>query len=273
MGVLTSQSTRYTVGAAEPMRLAKPRVTLSTMATNRAVPALGTGMPARYPNTGQAQGNYVQTLMSWGSPTPIPSAEAFAEIEIVRRWALRSPTARQIIEKVDQSPTVINIVCFRRQGETVFSSDDPAPGQGTIFWDTESRFQTKQEAGAAPLHHFIAFLHEMGHAVQWMENPVFFNGNMLHGKTGENAIKDAAQKFFRAKALKLNPSANFKEQNQFADQYMRHGQNRMARPAWSVRVEMDNLIRHEWPICDEAGFPRRLGYTDLVMSYDSPFKV
>lgn len=34
--------------------------------------------------------------------------------------------------------------------------------------------------------------------------------------------------------------------------------------AWSVRLEMDNLNRHEWPICDEARLPRRLHYTDLM---------
>ena len=32
---------------------------------------------------------------------------------------------------------------------------------------------------------------------------------------------------------------------------------------YSVRIEADNIARHEWPICDELGIPRRLNYRDI----------
>ena len=32
---------------------------------------------------------------------------------------------------------------------------------------------------------------------------------------------------------------------------------------FGVRIKADNIARHEWPICDELGFPRRLDYRDL----------
>jgi hypothetical protein len=32
---------------------------------------------------------------------------------------------------------------------------------------------------------------------------------------------------------------------------------------WSVRIELDNMQRHEWPICDESGNPRRHSYRDF----------
>lgn len=148
----------------------------------------------------------------------------------------------------------------------MFSSDDPVAGQATIFWDVDMRFATQQQGGQAPLHHFIALLHELGHAVQWLENPVFFNGNMMHGTAGAVAIKNAATAFFRRKAQGQGIGA-YGAQTAFAQQYTGVVAAHVPR-AWAVRVEMDNLMRHEWPICDEAGFARRLGYTDLLFSYD-----
>ncbi len=32
---------------------------------------------------------------------------------------------------------------------------------------------------------------------------------------------------------------------------------------YSVRIEADNIARHEWPICDELGIPRRVNYRDI----------
>jgi hypothetical protein len=32
---------------------------------------------------------------------------------------------------------------------------------------------------------------------------------------------------------------------------------------YSVRIESDNMARHEWPICDELGLPRRRNYRDI----------
>ena len=32
---------------------------------------------------------------------------------------------------------------------------------------------------------------------------------------------------------------------------------------YGVRIEADNMAKHEWPICDELGIPRRLNYRDL----------
>jgi len=39
---------------------------------------------------------------------------------------------------------------------------------------------------------------------------------------------------------------------------------RVCKPEWGVRIETDNLIRHEWPICEEMGFAKR-NYTDLIV--------
>ena len=33
--------------------------------------------------------------------------------------------------------------------------------------------------------------------------------------------------------------------------------------AWGVVIEMDNMSRHEWPVCKELGLPRRVNYRDI----------
>jgi len=35
------------------------------------------------------------------------------------------------------------------------------------------------------------------------------------------------------------------------------------RPSWSVKIEMDNMSRHEWKICDEMRLPRRSDYSGI----------
>ena len=227
-------------------------------------------MTLRFPRLATAQTNYAATLAAWGNPTPINYAEAFAEVQIVRRWAMRSPTAQTIIKKIDTSGTIINVVIFDGNGETVFSSDDPpGQGQGTIFWDRQARFQTKQSGGTTEaLHHYIAFLHEMGHAVQWIECPGFFNGNMLHGTASRKTIADGARAFWRKKAEKQGIKG-YGSQNAFADTQMGGKAGLVVPVQWKVAIEMDNLRRHEWPICDEARYVRRALYGDLIMNHDS----
>ena len=40
---------------------------------------------------------------------------------------------------------------------------------------------------------------------------------------------------------------------------------RVTNPQWAVRIETDNLIRHEWPMCVEAGYPKR-NYSEIGIS-------
>lgn len=226
-------------------------------------------MTIRFPNPADVRLKYAETLAAWNHPTPLLSAEAFAQMEVVRRWSLRSPTAQRIIKYVEDAKVLINVVCFKNGGGTVFSANDPpGSGQGVIFWDVEARFATKQigkdgTETRGDFHHFIAFLHEMGHALQWIENPTFYEGNMLHGGEGAKKIADAAKAFWMKKAQKSGLTAH-RAKGVFANDRMQLDTGPTAKPNWAVRVEMDNLRRHEWPICDEARYPRRLGYTDLM---------
>lgn len=222
-------------------------------------------MALRFPNPQTVQVQYADVLDAWAYPLPvrpvsIPSAEAFAEIQIVKRWSMRSRTAQSIIRRIEESNRRINVVCFRNQGSTVFAAETPTPHEGTVFWDLEARFASRQPQELGEFHHHIAFLHELGHAIQWMETPGFYAGNMLHGSTGREVIATAANQHWMARAPQ---NLTYQQRRAWVEE--RAPRTQMQGAAWNVRLEMDNLMRHEWPICDEARYPRRMNYTDLVL--------
>lgn len=122
-------------------------------------------------------------------------AEEFAELQIIRRWSLRSRTARSILALIDASPQRIVIVAFRGEGTTVFGANEPVAGMGTVYWDVAARYAI---GGGTPgdFHHAVTILHELGHAKQWIEHPDFYAGNMLH-TTGAGQIRTQVQNLFR----------------------------------------------------------------------------
>lgn len=220
-------------------------------------------MTIRFLGLGEARAAYGPTILAWNAQV-IPAAEGFAELQRVRRWAMRSPTAQRILRTVEEARVRANVVCFNGSGQTVFGPDDQ--GMGSVFWDIGARFTTR--GGTAPFHQYVAFLHELGHFIQWHTNPSFYAGNMLHNSRG---IADAAKAFF-LRAAERGGAASYGQKNAYATARMQPSPAAQGK-AWSVRVEMDNLARHEWPMCDEARLPRRLEYTDLQVSDGSLLRV
>ena len=91
-----------------------------------------------------------------------------------------------------------------------------------MYFDFDARFQTKQSGSVqADMHHDIAFLHELGHAKQWIENPSFFNGNLNNTKKFAGDIQNAAKSFWQKK-LKINYGA--------AGKLLRHNALRLTSP-------------------------------------------
>lgn len=100
------------------------------------------------------------------------------------------------------------------------------------------------EGNLTELSNRIATLHELGHAKQWIENPNLFN-RKITGMRG--AIRDQAAKLAGPEAKHI-----LKESDQSP-----------LFTAWDPIVEMDNMSRHEWPICRELGIGYRKNYADL----------
>lgn len=193
----------------------------------------------------------------FGNPGIASRTETLAILHEVRAWAsTNSVTAQAILSVVTNAEQDVYLVGMKGGGYTCFCSDDPAPGKGVVYFNFDARFEIKQEGKAnAPLHNYIAFLHEMGHAKQWIETPEFFNGSLQNKPDFAKDIKTAAQNM----AMRTG-NCSFGD----AGRSLKLQNLRLTKPLWSVRIETDNLMRHEWPMCDESGHVRR-AYTDLVM--------
>jgi hypothetical protein len=248
-------------------------------------------MPLRFPRNVHATAAWHTALLSenFGNPTVCTYDEMFAIMQAVRRWSLRSPTAQKLFEYLDKSNPVIYVIGMKSGGYTCFDSDCPTVGAGTCYVDVEANF--KVASTGEDLHRYIAILHELGHAKQWVERPGWFT--MMGRNTAQVSFKDLQQALIdRAmpKAAPVVASGGFGDGppppptlslgpsratigNQVRN---RLGLQNFAQThaKWPFIIEQDNMARHEWPICDEARYPRRAGYADLAVSYGpSPFTV
>jgi hypothetical protein len=227
----------------------------------------------------------------FGNPAICQYDEAFAIIQQVRRWSLRSPTALAIFQALDNTDKVINVIGMRSGGYTCFDSDCPSIGQGTCYVDVEAKFNIKSTG--VELHNYIAILHEFGHAKQWIENSAWFN---IMGRKEGPVSRGDLQNAMASRMLKAGKSANsapspsasgpaskgppppppmgggkgpISMSKAKSDLSAKFGWKdyRPAHIGWPFMIEQDNMARHEWPICDEARYPRRMGYADLIVSY------
>jgi hypothetical protein len=197
-----------------------------------------------------------------------------------------------------------------------FKSSGPHDTASKLSLDKKEGLRT-QELPTAALHNHIGFLHELGHAKQFIENPMFMDGSVMNSPEFAGDIEAAARqrkdhwkkvhdpkyqtelvRLARARGIALpQPSTSSTAPKQpwsaapapaspitpvgvpappmppgptppggkslVRDPYQLQSL-RVVRPQWGVRIETDNLSRHEWPICEELGYPKR-NYTDLLI--------
>lgn len=191
-------------------------------------------------------------------PAPISRQVALAEWMKVKEWAKRSPTALNIIRKVESSKAICHVICYRGTGSTIFAADEPQEGQSSVHWDLAARYVTNGRT--QPFHHYIALLHEFGHFIQWNEDKLFYRGNPIMHSHG--SILQGARQLYE-KAAESQGLTQFIQKRKYTEDRM-FGVKPIQGKSWSVRLEMDNLRRHEWPICDEMGVARRLSYSDFA---------
>jgi hypothetical protein len=207
----------------------------------------------------------------------------------VTAWAHNSRTAKTLIDAVQGSKQTVYLVGMRG-GYQAFDNeainDLTGAKVAVAFVDLDAKLGVKvrnphnaddqpaQVAEVVSLHNNVAFLHELGHARQWFELPGFFAGTgQWNASNFGKQIKNAAVNM----ATRNDPSAPRKGTGPLAGvQYNKAVNNFVANHAvfggieaagpkgWSVRIEQDNMFRHEWPICDELRIPKRLSYRDLT---------
>lgn len=183
-----------------------------------------------------------------------------AYLQGVRAWAAeKSKTAQRLLKVIDDSGITIFLVGMEG-GFTCFDSD-PAPN-GTVYMDLDLRLQLNpggargMHEGFQRLHPYVAFLHECGHAVQFIETPGQFANN---AKGTAYALKTEIERAAQVRGDRLFQNVPY------AQRRVWFSQGPLTGVPWAVRLEYDNVYRHERPICLEAGQPLRDHYNDMQL--------
>jgi len=167
--------------------------------------------------------------------------------------------------------------------------------QALSRYEALQKFQ-RGEGGKPTMQAFdnrIALLHELGHAKQFIENPQWYRHYCLQSNRGDfrEAINAAAKKFWTDKLSPPKPKISNPPGSRHAPgvqsgppgpppPMMGSGstgpnvrqqvdaivQTRSQKPVdlkWAAVIDIDNIQKHEWPICKELGLPQRFSYTDL----------
>lgn len=188
----------------------------------------------------------------------------------VQQWAdNNSRTAQQLLQKGHNAQEKIHLVGMRNGGYTCFDDGDGTPAHGgstvglnggcVIYINIDVDVEVNPggstvHAGFRNMHPYIVFLHELGHAIQKVERPeLWVNGGRGARAAFLDGINNAARRYGqRARGL------NFGQARTEYSPTQRH----VGMP-WNVRIEYDNVYRHERPICQESGQPMRDLYGDI----------
>ena len=149
-----------------------------------------------------------------------------------------------------------------QSGFTMFANDSLVVGQGTLYGNLEAMARVAtlaphEQGKNATLNNFVVMLHEIGHAKQFIDNPVWFRSNEGTGSyiaPQREAVKEILA-YQTGKTWGIEGKANRILGN--------------AHKAFSSAIEWDNYLYHEGPICDEIGVARRGRYTNINMTFGS----
>lgn len=232
--------------------------------------------------------------------TKVATLAYFSE---AREFAKNSKTAQAILKYVEGAKTVINFVGLYG-GFQCFDEEAPighalGPKQPTIWVDLNGKLKvlvrTPHEMhlprnritspDMRPFENKVALLHELGHAKQFIERPSWYR--LYVSDTEKAKWRLAIEK--RAEAMWLSkltpkaqgpangassgglpppppgPSLGGMSPSAQVRAILPTTTQKAAKQSWAVVVDIDNMARHEWPICRELGLPVRMNYTDLAV--------
>ncbi len=240
-------------------------------------------MALKYYSEAEAEKIFEATLVSWASNQGYKGCYSAGEteeaIDDLKEWSRESLTARKVMFCVEMSFREIAVVGMKGGFQCFDSGAGPKKNIPTVFIDLDGKL-TVNVRGPHNLHldpmqctgnvlaldNDVALLHEFGHAKQFLERPLLFENSGTefdprHEREGfARAIREQAELVLKNKSKKgllSKPEleARLKDRSE-------HG------PKWMVAIELDNMSRHEWPICRELGLPRRANYRDINCTSD-----
>jgi hypothetical protein len=244
-----------------------------------------------------AETEFDDTLTQWatmyGYKGCYSAAETAKAVADSRAWALRSHTARRLMLYIHLAPQTISVVGMRGGYQCFDSTAGRNKDRPVIFIDLNGKLtvnvRTPHNLHLDPnactglveeLDNNVALLHEFGHAKQWIERPTLFD-NRHPGRGGFDARieKKTFATDIREKAMEMRQRRTKVEDNlekagklpyKKPDVFQSKAEfDEFRAPAWGPVIEMDNMARHEWPICREMGLPLRANYRDINCTSDS----
>lgn len=244
-----------------------------------------------------AEIEFEDTLTQWatmyGYKGCYSAEETMNAIADTKTWARYSPTARKLMFYIQRAPQKITVVGMRGGYQCFDSTAGRDKDKPVIFIDLNGKLtvniRTPHNLHLDPnlctgrveeLDNNVALLHELGHAKQWIERPTLFD-NRHPGRGGFDARieKKTFATDIRDKAMAIRQQRTKAEDEQAksgkpADKKPDVFQSRtefdqFRAPAWGPVIEMDNMARHEWPICREMGLPLRANYRDINCTSDA----
>jgi hypothetical protein len=247
----------------------------------------------------QAEEEFEETLSQWATTQGYQGCYSAQEtrdaIEDTRSWASDSRTALSLLEFVERSPKKITVVGMRGGYQCFDSTAGRNRDMPTIFIDLQGRLTVNVrnphnlhldpnscKGFAAELDNRVALLHEFGHAKQWIERPTMFDNKVWADGSGGFDARLEKKTFaadIREKAIAMRERRGKVEDNlervgklpyKKPDVFQSKSEfEAFTAPVWGVVVEVDNMARHEWPICRELGLPFRSNYRDINCASDS----
>lgn len=246
----------------------------------------------RYPTASQVFANACWKNACENNPGGLPirmakivkPLECEMNVELARRWARKhSKTGLAILDIVARSKQTIHVVGWRGEGEdegfTMFDSDSPIPGEGTVFINLDVFVEIVESGGQTGrsnvMNSFVVMLHEFGHAKQFLEYPAIFKSgasdsglDAAQSRNAASAAYDEAAKKRTAEVKLANPKMGYSA----ASALVKRELGMPPHLAFSNLIEWDNYQKHEGPICDEAGIMRRNFYANIRGSFPSVVK-
>lgn len=244
-----------------------------------------------------AETEFEDTLTQWatmyGYKGCYSAAQTMQAIAEAKEWARYSPAARKLMFYIERAAQKIVVVGMRGGYQCFDSTAGRNKDMPVIFIDLNGKLtvnvRTPHNLHLDPnlctgrveeLDNNIALLHEFGHAKQWIERPTLFDNRhpgrggfdaRIEKKTFATAIRDKAIEV-RQRRTKVEADLEAVGKLPYAkpDVFQSKAEfDEFRAPAWGPVIEMDNMARHEWPICREMGLPLRANYRDINCTSDS----
>lgn len=174
-----------------------------------------------------------------GLVAPVPkSGDAFAGC---KQEVIASTVAQKVFATLEQSALKIGVLFVNEGVDSMYIPPFQYDGGGTYSGGVAVVNTTNPlKIGDTTLPLGVSLIHELGHAVQYLQDPSGFKSKFESVQSGSSATTKFSITNAEGKAL------------------TKYIKNTLVA---QLSIENDNVARHEAPVCDDLGLPFRKKYS------------